>query len=124
MLFTGRVAPMHLFGLAPDGVCLAALVTKDAGTLLPHLFTLTAPEGTAIRSLLHSSVTLQCLAVSQHRYPMEGGLSSAKSPRFPGLPSPTIIPQPQPKLYPYNFMNPCICRGGIFPVPYLQNLFL
>ena len=64
MLFTGRVAPMHLFGLAPDGVCLAALVTKDAGALLPHLFTLTTPEDAAISSLLHYSGMLPRLAVS------------------------------------------------------------
>jgi hypothetical protein len=36
----GRSAP--LFGLAPDGVCRAKLVTQPAGELLPHRFTLTA----------------------------------------------------------------------------------
>ena len=30
-----------LFGLAPDGVCLADLVTEAAGALLPHPFNLT-----------------------------------------------------------------------------------
>ena len=88
-LFAGRAAPMCLFGLAPNGVCLAALVTKDAGALLPHLFTLTAPKGTAIRSLLHSSVTLPCLAVSQHSHPVEGGLSSAAEAT--AIPSPTQL---------------------------------
>jgi hypothetical protein len=91
---------MRLFGLAPDGVCLAALVTKDAGALLPHLFTLTIPEGTAISSLLHYSGMLPRLAVSQHRYPMEGGLSSAAEAT--AIPSPT-----QPHYYtvsPLNFV--------------------
>jgi hypothetical protein len=30
---------VSLFGLAPRGVCLATLVTKRAGKLLPHRFT-------------------------------------------------------------------------------------
>src|SRR6266571_2132386 len=34
-----------LFGLAPCGVCQAAPVTRGAGGLLPHRFTLTATEG-------------------------------------------------------------------------------
>jgi len=36
----GRVA-LSLFGLAPDGVCLADRVAPAAGALLPHRFTLT-----------------------------------------------------------------------------------
>lgn len=40
MLFAGRVAPMHLLGLAPGGVCLAADITARAGGLLHHRFTL------------------------------------------------------------------------------------
>ena len=36
-----RVAGILLFGLAPSGVCPAALIAKDPGELLPHLFTLT-----------------------------------------------------------------------------------
>lgn len=43
---------MHLLGLAPGGVCLAADIPADAGALLPHLFTLT-PQYGAICSLLH-----------------------------------------------------------------------
>ncbi len=40
---TGRPpdAPSRLLGLAPDGGCLAASVTRRAGGLLHHLFTLT-----------------------------------------------------------------------------------
>jgi len=34
-------APSPLLGLAPGGVCLAGPVTRAAGELLPHLFTLT-----------------------------------------------------------------------------------
>ena len=46
---------MRLLGLAPDGVCLAADITADAGGLLHHLFTLTPLHmmQEAIRSLLH-----------------------------------------------------------------------
>ncbi len=41
--------PCLLFDLAPGGVCLARPVTRPAGELLPHRFTLTAPRtlGTA-----------------------------------------------------------------------------
>ena len=38
--FHGTAAPLHLFHLAPDGVCLAIDITADAGALLPHPFTL------------------------------------------------------------------------------------
>lgn len=41
MLFAGRAAPMHLLGLAPDGVYLATNITARAGGLLHHPFTLT-----------------------------------------------------------------------------------
>ena len=44
-----------LFGLALDGVYLAALVTKNAGALLPHPFTVTQQS---LSSLL--SVALAC----------------------------------------------------------------
>ncbi len=37
----GSPSSTPLFGLAPDGVYLAAAVTDDTGELLPHLFTLT-----------------------------------------------------------------------------------
>jgi len=39
-----RVTGILLFGLAPGGVCPAALITEDPGELLPHLFTLTSKE--------------------------------------------------------------------------------
>ena len=50
-----RSAP--LFGLAPGGVYLAAPVTRHAGALLPHPFTLT---GTLTSPTLHSE---SCLPV-------------------------------------------------------------
>ncbi len=55
---------MHLRGLAPDGVCLAAHVTMNAGALLPHRFTLTSCD--AISSLWHYAGSFHCLTVSQH----------------------------------------------------------
>jgi hypothetical protein len=45
--------PCLLLGLAPDGVCLAAPVTRHAGELLPHPFTLTSTSAEAVCSLLH-----------------------------------------------------------------------
>jgi hypothetical protein len=47
---------MHLLGLAPGGVCLAADITADAGGLLHHRFTLTFARHSAqpqFTSLLH-----------------------------------------------------------------------
>ena len=38
----GLACPCSLFDLAPGGVCLARPVTRPAGELLPHRFTLTA----------------------------------------------------------------------------------
>jgi hypothetical protein len=68
----GRAAHALLLGLAPGGVCLAGPVTRAAGELLPHLFTLT--------------VTADCFCGTVHRvappgcYPapcsVELGLSS------------------------------------------------
>ena len=77
------LAPRPLLGLAPGGVCLAGPVTRAAGELLPHLFTLT--------------VTAVCFCGTVRRvappgcYPapcsVELGLSSdgESRPRPPGL---------------------------------------
>jgi hypothetical protein len=78
MLFMGRVAPVHLFHLAPDGVYLAINITADAGALLPHRFTLTPIAGCNLFSVA-LSVRSPCLAVNQHRYSMECRLSSTSS---------------------------------------------
>lgn len=43
---TGR--PLRLLDLAPGGVCPATPVTRDAGALLPHLFTLTHSHGQSV----------------------------------------------------------------------------
>jgi len=85
VLFVGRVAPMHLFHLAPDGVYLAADITANAGALLPHRFTLTPANGCNLLSVA-LSVRLPCLVVNQHRYSMECRLSSARS-RHAAIPS-------------------------------------
>jgi len=60
---------MRLLGLAPGGVCLAATITGRAGGLLHRRFTLTRVERPhrQYASLLHCSVGLPRLAVSQHR---------------------------------------------------------
>src|SRR6267378_329684 len=83
---TGRPIAL-LFGLAPGGVCLADAVTRAAGELLPHRFTLTAPppRGTNKRRRSVSvalSVGLPPLAVSQH--------PALRSPDFP----PAVLPRP------------------------------
>ena len=54
----GGRAALSLFGLAPDGVCLAGQVTPAAGALLPHRFTLTCARSqgagpSAVCSLWH-----------------------------------------------------------------------
>src|SRR5205823_13771151 len=80
-----------LFGLAPGGVCRAGAVTRTAGELLPHRFTLTA---LADGGLL--SVALVRGVSPPGRYPapcpVEPGLSSRRvaatgdRPAFSGAP--------------------------------------
>src|SRR5437867_8166732 len=80
-----------LFGLAPGGVCLADAVTRAAGELLPHRFTLTAlADGGLISVALVRGVS------PPGRYPApcpaEPGLSSRRvaatgdRPAFSGAP--------------------------------------
>ena len=84
MLFAGRVAPMHLFHLAPDGVCLAADITASAGVLLPHRFTLTSASGCNLLSVA-LAVKLPCLVVIQHRtlWSADFPRQAQDLPRFP-----------------------------------------
>ena len=44
----GQPSNTLLFGLAPDGACLAPDVTTGTGELLPHRFTLTSHKGEAV----------------------------------------------------------------------------
>jgi hypothetical protein len=76
---TGRPIAL-LFGLAPGGVCLADAVTRAAGELLPHRFTLTALRRRYVSVAL--SVGSPPLAVSQH--------PALRSPDFP----PAALPRP------------------------------
>ena len=65
-----------LFGLAPDGVYRARPVTRPAGELLPHRFTLTSrqePAGGLFSVAL--SLTLRLVGVTHHRI--------LRSPDFP-----------------------------------------
>ena len=64
-----------LLGLAPGGVYRAGAVTRVAGELLPHRFTLTVRYRAAVCFLWHWSVGLPPLAVSQH--------PALRSPDFP-----------------------------------------
>ena len=74
----GRVAPcppltgraILLLGLAPDGVCRARPVTRPAGELLPHRFTLTCRgESPATGGLLSVALSLASrpVGVTHHR---------------------------------------------------------
>ena len=58
-----------MLGLAPDGVCPATAVTRRAGGLLHHRFTLTptAKGREAVCFLLHFAVESLRLGVAQHR---------------------------------------------------------
>ncbi len=69
-------ANSFLFGLAPDGVYQARPVTRPAGELLPHLFTLTTrpkPAGGLFSVAL--SLALRLVGVIHHRI--------QRSPDFP-----------------------------------------
>ena len=80
---SGRIASvswnqptMPLYGLASDGVYLAGACRQSRGALLPHLFTLTAPERGGLFSVA-LSLGSPPLAVNQHPDPVKPGLSSA-----------------------------------------------
>ena len=100
----GRASPILadrialLLGLAPSGVYRAGAVTRAAGELLPHRFTLTAREGGGLLSVA-LSMGSPPLAVSQH--------PALRSPDFPParLPVPAII---QPSLT----QSKSVCRCG------------
>ena len=49
----GPLSIAPLFGLSPGGGYKASPVARRTGALLPHLFTLTPPEGGAVYFLLH-----------------------------------------------------------------------
>ena len=72
-------ADAFLFGLASDGVYLAGSVTRPAGELLPHRFTLTGPlnMSTGLGGLLSValSLVLRPVGVTHHRV--------LRSPDFP-----------------------------------------
>ena len=59
----GRAA-LFLLDLAPGGVCLAVPVTRTAGALLPHRFTLTGPKAGGLFSVALSRGSPR-LAVNQ-----------------------------------------------------------
>ncbi len=79
-----------LFGLAPDGVCQAKPVTRLAGELLPHRFTLTPAE--TIGHFGRGGLFSVALSLSKPpeasldggryppSYPVESGLSSTARP--------------------------------------------
>jgi len=77
-----------LLGLAPDGVCRARPVTRPAGELLPHRFTLTGGPFSRRRGAAGGllsvalSLTLRPVGVTHHR--------ALWSPDFP----PAAFPQP------------------------------
>ena len=87
-----RAAPLSLLDLAPDGGCLAAHITVNAGGLLHHLFTLTAVPRRALMRLLVSVARSDRLlhpGVSPAPCPVEYGLSSTQrkaEPRSPNRP--------------------------------------
>src|SRR5262245_50892848 len=76
---TTRATSPPLFGLAPGGVWRAAPVTRDAGALLPHRFTLaSSARERQIGGLLSVPLSVGSLplGVTQHPCPAEFGLSS------------------------------------------------
>ena len=84
----GRAVPCPLFGLAPDGVCLAAEACAWRGGLLPHLFTLAAADRGGLFSV--------ALSVSHPRgwtarvYPGVAPGYAASRPAVFGLSSPVL----------------------------------
>jgi hypothetical protein len=90
--------PFPLLGLAPDGVYLAAPVTRHAGELLPHRFTLTRETSGGLLSV--------ALATGHPAwdFPQRPALWSPDFPRWERLvPTPTAAARPALML----IMQPC-----------------
>src|SRR5699024_11879956 len=86
------------FDLAPGGVYPATPVTRGAGALLPHRFTLTSLESVAVCFLWHLSRGSPRVAVSNHPalwsqdFPREAGLSPVDDGSRPAAVRPTRWP--------------------------------
>ena len=137
-----RTTPKNasLFGLAPNGVYLADLVTKAAGALLPHPFSLTVfiripgcrnPDWTQQNRTRgwRSTLCCTCLRVAPTGCypafcPMEPGLSSRRKddrrssvvlehiePMRPSLKRPLSFTLRHPPLAPTTGRNLCIGEG-------------
>lgn len=102
-----NVAP--LFGLAPSGVCQAKPVTRPAGELLPHRFTLTpAHRSTPWRSVFCGTFPSRVQS-GGGRYPpprpAESGLSSTASPRIDVSIKPSAMAIIQSVTYPSSMIS-------------------
>ncbi len=110
---TGRFAPARgpvsfLLGLAPDGVYQAGPVTRSAGELLPHRFTLTGRR-TCRRSVFCGTVPG---LTAGGRYP-------PSRPLEPGLSSRRGIPCRWPSRAPVGLSRPTVIRSPPIPLPEL-----
>ena len=81
--------PCSLFDLAPGGVCLARPVTRPAGELLPHRFTLTCASRSRRGGLLSVALSLASrpVGVTHHRV--------LRSPDFPLVETPADRARPE-----------------------------
>ena len=105
-----------LLGLAPGGVCLARPVTRPAGALLPHRFTLTAtvrasPAGYGGLRSVALSLSLRTVGVTHHRV--------LWSPDFPPRRNGRSRPAQRP-LGPLRFIN-CIATHRRKPFGHLES---
>jgi len=102
-----RAADAFLFGLASDGVYLAGSVTRPAGELLPHRFTLTGPlnMSTGLGGLLSValSLVLRPVGVTHHRV--------LRSPDFP--PGQSVALSTRLSARPSR--PPCSAQGNLCP---------
>ncbi len=85
-------ASCFLFGLAPGGVYLAEPVTRPAGELLPHRFTLTADGRTIGGGLLSAALALALRPVGVTDHPV------LRSPDFPPVATQTRDRRPSSPL--------------------------
>src|SRR5262249_7948872 len=87
-----RATGILLFGLAPGGVCPAALITEDPGELLPHLFTLAGSrdrEGRqGQREAFFFSVSNLCLYLEGQRSLFCGTFPASRRAAVNGHPAP------------------------------------
>src|SRR5215813_412666 len=121
-----RTTGILLFGLAPGGVCPAALIAEDPGELLPHLFTLTDRTDRAERQRQSkSSLSLISASLLRRRSFFCGTFPASQRAAVNGHPAPWSPDFPRAYRCGTRPFDPLSLNSGVGPIfrrrPPVQN---